>query len=57
MNLQVQRLSSRMRDRTATTPERELSNLLNAWFAQPQQMPALEERFTAAAQAIIDSLP
>jgi hypothetical protein len=57
MSLQVQRLSSRMRDRTAATPDRELTELLNAWFAQKPQPQALEQRFATAAQSVIDSLP
>ena len=57
MNFQVQRLSSRMRDRAAVSPERELTELLNAWFAQTPQVTALEQRFAAAAQAVVDSLP
>jgi hypothetical protein len=57
MNHQVQRLSSRLREGTATTPERELSALLCAWFAQTAQSQILEDRFAAAARMAIDSLP
>ena len=57
MNHQVQRLSSRMRDGASANPERELSDLLQGWFAQTPQAPALEERFTIAANAAIDTLP
>src|SRR5689334_20019117 len=39
MSHQVQRLSSRLREGAATMPERELSELLSAWFAQTPQAP------------------
>ena len=57
MSHQVSRLSSRMRSGAAATPERELDDLLAAWFAQAPQPPALEERFARAAAAAIDTLP
>lgn len=57
MNLQVQRLASRMRDRNAATPESELARLMHAWFAQPPQADGLEDRFARAAAAGIETLP
>ncbi len=58
MNHQVQRLSSRMRGGAgSTSPERELSELLAAWFAQTPQAQALEDRFAQAATIAIDALP
>jgi len=57
MNHQVRRLSSRMREGAAASPERELDDLLAAWFAQAPQPAALEERFARAATAAIDTLP
>jgi exonuclease SbcC len=57
MSHQVSRLSSRMRSGANATPERELDDLLAAWFAQTPQPAALEERFTRAAAAVIDTLP
>ncbi len=57
MSHQVSRLSSRMRSGSAATPERELDDLLAAWFAQTPQPLALEGRFTRAATAAIDTLP
>jgi hypothetical protein len=57
MSHQVRRLSSRMRSGGTATPERELDDLLAAWFAQTPQPPALEERFTRAAAAALDTLP
>jgi hypothetical protein len=57
MSHQVSRLSSRMRSGANATPDRELDDLLAAWFAQAPQPPALEERFIRAAAAAIDTLP
>lgn len=57
MNHQVQRLSSRMRSGNTTAPDRELDDLLVAWFAQTPQTPELEDRFARAATALIDALP
>jgi hypothetical protein len=57
MNHQVQRLSSRMREGANVNPERELSDLLQQWFAQAPQLAMLEERFAAAANAAVESLP
>jgi len=57
MSHQVQRLSDRLREGAAATPENELSELLCAWFAQDPQTPTLEDRFAVAAKAAIDSLP
>jgi hypothetical protein len=57
MNHQVQRLSSRLRDGASTDAEGELSVLLKRWFAQAAQPAVIEERFVAAANAAIDSLP
>ena len=57
MNHQVQRLSSRMRQGVASTPQAELTDLLKQWFAQAPQEDALEQRFARAACAAIDALP
>jgi hypothetical protein len=57
MTHQVQRLSSRLREGSGAAPDRELSDLLLAWFGQAPQTPAIEDRFAAAAHAAIDSLP
>jgi hypothetical protein len=57
MNYQVQRLSSRLREGSGQTPERELSDLLLMWFADVPHTADFEERFARAAQAAIDSLP
>lgn len=57
MQLQVQRLSSRMRNGSASSPEQELDTLLAAWFAQPAQTKTLEARFEAAATVAIEALP
>jgi hypothetical protein len=57
MSHQVKRLSSRMREGAAATPESELSDLMRAWFAQASQTQILEDRFAAAARAAMDSLP
>ncbi len=57
MSYQVSRLSSRMRSGAAATPEHELDDLLAAWFAQAAQPSPLEDRFTQAATAVIDTLP
>src|SRR5438445_5393383 len=57
MNYQLQRLASRMRERTNATPEAELEQILAAWFAQSPQPDALETRFAQAALAAVNSLP
>ena len=57
MNHQVQRLSSRMRDGAAASPERELTDLLAAWFRLAPQPQPLETRFERAAMLAIDALP
>ena len=57
MNHRVQRLSSRMRDGAAASPERELIDLLAVWFAQAPQSQPLETRFARAAMLAIDALP
>ncbi len=57
MNHQVRRLSSRMRDGAATSPEAELSSLLSGWFSRAPQPLALERRFADAAAAAVDALP
>ena len=57
MNYQLQRLASRMRERTNATPEAELEQALAAWFAQTPQPEALETRFAQAALAAVNSLP
>jgi len=57
MNQQVKRLSSRMRGSATLDPESELTSVLLAWFAQPPQADALEDRFEHAASAAIDALP
>lgn len=57
MQWQVQRLSSRMRDGTAPSPEHELEAAMAAWFAQPAQSADLETRFERAAQTAIQVLP
>jgi hypothetical protein len=57
MNYQVQRLASRMRDRSTGTPESELTQVLATWFAQAPQAGDLETRFARAAQAGVASLP
>lgn len=58
LNHQVQRLSSRMRDASATSsPEQELESLMLAWFRQPPASGELEQRFSAAAQTAIQALP
>lgn len=57
MRLQVQRLSSRMREGAAVSPEQELATLLAAWFTQAAQSEALEARFETAAAIAIQALP
>ena len=57
MNLQVRRLSSRMRDGATLSAEAELGALLAAWFAQAPQPEGLEQRFASAAAAAVDALP
>jgi len=57
MTYQLQRLASRMRERSSATPETELTQLLIAWFAQAPQTEGLEKRFSRAAFAAINSLP
>lgn len=54
---QLQRLASRMRERSDATPEAEFTRVLLAWFAQMPQSDALEQRFACAARAAINSLP
>jgi hypothetical protein len=57
MDHQVARLSARMRGGPSMTPERELDEVLSAWFGQPPQAAELEQRFERAAQAAIGALP
>ncbi|MGA9334669.1 MAG: DUF349 domain-containing protein [Rudaea sp.] len=57
MQLQVQRLSSRMRNGPDCSPEQELDALLASWFAQPAQAQALEVRFEQSAKNAIQALP
>ncbi len=57
MQHQVQRLSSRMRNGAAQSPERELDTLMTAWFTQSAQTKSLESRFEAAATVAIQALP
>lgn len=57
MDYQVARLSARMRGGVSMTPERELDDVLSAWFGQTPQPAELEQRFERAAQAAIGALP
>ncbi len=58
MDIQVQRLSSRLRGGAADDPAAELAALLTRWFALPAAPAAeLERRFARAAQAAIETLP
>lgn len=57
MNHQVRRLSSRMREGLAASPEQELASLLAEWFGRAPQAQALELRFAHAASVAIDALP
>jgi hypothetical protein len=58
MDLQVRRLSSRMRGGANQDAEGELSSLMAEWFALGSLDDAsLDERFERAAQATIDNLP
>jgi hypothetical protein len=57
MDFQVARLSARMRGGAVLAPERELDEVLSAWFAQPPQPLELEQRFEGAAKAATDILP
>jgi DNA repair protein SbcC/Rad50 len=58
MNLQVRRLSSRLRGGATQDTESELTALMAEWFALgPVSDAAFDERFDRAAQATIDTLP
>jgi hypothetical protein len=57
MDFQVARLSARMRGGAALAPERELDEVLSAWFGQPPLVLELEQRFERAAKAATDILP
>ena len=58
MDLQVRRLSSRMRGGESQDAEGELSSLMREWFALgPVADAALDARFERAAQSAIDNLP
>ncbi len=58
MDLQVRRLSSRMRGGANQDTETELSTLIDEWFALgPVDDATFDERFDRATQTAIDSLP
>jgi hypothetical protein len=57
MDYQVARLSARMRGGAILAPERELDQVISAWFAQPPQPVELEQRFEKAARSATDTLP
>jgi hypothetical protein len=58
MDLQVRRLSSRLRGGASQDAESELASLLREWFALgPVADTAFDERFERAAQTAIDNLP
>ena len=58
MDLQVRRLSTRMRGGGNQEPDVELASLMAEWFALGQSGDAtLDARFERAAQAVIDTLP
>ena len=57
LNFQVGRLSSHLRgERDTAARQRELDELLAAWFALAPQPDALEQRFEEAATAALDTL-
>ncbi len=58
MDLQVRRLSTRMRGGGNQEPDAELASLMGEWFALGQSADASRDaRFERAAQAVIDTLP
>lgn len=59
MDYQVARLSARMRGAAQSSdPDRQLVELMSSWFALTGPLPEdLEQRFTRAVQAALDTLP
>ncbi|HEX4479417.1 MAG TPA: DUF349 domain-containing protein [Rudaea sp.] len=58
MNLQVQRLSARVRHGQSASPEDELSTILSDWFALAGEIDAeSRKRFERAAKTAVDNLP
>ncbi len=58
MDLQVQKLSSRMRGGAAVEPQSELAALFVAWFSLPGDAPMeFDDRFESSARVAIDNLP
>ncbi|HEX5123695.1 MAG TPA: DUF349 domain-containing protein, partial [Rhodanobacteraceae bacterium] len=55
--LQVERLSARMRGGAATTPHQELAELLSRWTELGSASPALDERLRRDLAAAIETLP